>query len=478
VNSQKLNNQSELNEPFFIFRSMNVIPTTIKSKQLIEKRREQIALAAIKLFSKKGFHKSTLRELSEEAGISHGNIYDYIGTKEDIFYLLHEYLDRLAISALHRSIKNIDDPLEKLRRMVRTEFNLMYEWADAILLIYQESHILNKPLLRKLLQREGAHMRLYEAALEEAIQRKQLRECNVRAVSHLIKSMIDTWVLKRWDLRDNLTQLEMERSILDLVFHGLIDKRTSESRPLKDIEYLEGKLILIINSGTVLGNALSSFLLTKNARLAIHVTKVKKNIVFPSSIRLKSEGMRIYPEKEYGPMTPDLFRQIVKDLGSIDIVIQDLGITDIETTASLKDIAKASRRLEMNLSCAQDISSILEEELIKRGWGKILYVAPSSWDKHLDPVRYETVKAGTVALTQTLAKRLAAARINVNCIVPGYIGGIKSLRMQKVQNIGLLEEIPMGCLGELSDLVNTAHFLISDSSKYLTGQVIKVAGGV
>jgi len=55
---------------------MTIIPTTIKSKKLVEKRREQIALAAINLFSKKGFHKSTLRELSEEAGISHGNIYD------------------------------------------------------------------------------------------------------------------------------------------------------------------------------------------------------------------------------------------------------------------------------------------------------------------------------------------------------------------------------------------------------------------
>jgi len=203
-------------------------------------------------------------------------VYDYIGTKEDIFYLLHEYIDRLAIDALRRSVKNIDDPLERLRRMVRTEFNLMYEWADAILLIYQEGHILNKALLKKLLQREATHMRLYEAALEEAIQRKQLRECNVRAVSHLIKSMVDTWVLKRWDLRDKLTQLEMERSILDLVFYGLIDKRTSESRFLKDVEYLEGKVILIINSGTVLGNSLSSFLLAKNARLAMHVTGGKK----------------------------------------------------------------------------------------------------------------------------------------------------------------------------------------------------------
>jgi 3-oxoacyl-[acyl-carrier protein] reductase len=456
---------------------MATIPTTIKSKELVEKRREQIALAAISLFSKKGFFKSTLKELAEEAGISHGNIYDYIGTKEDIFYLLHKYIDKLAIDALHRSVKNIDDPLERLRRMVRTEFNLMYEWADAILLIYQEGHVLNKTLLKKMLQRETTHMRLYESALEEAIQRKHIRECNVRAISHLIKSMVDTWVLKRWDLRDKLTQLEMEKSILDLVFYGLITDGASESRSLKDVENLKGKLILVINSGTVFGKSFSSFLLAKNVRLVLHVKRAKKNITLPSSMRLDSGGVKIYSEKEYGPMGPDLLRKIIKDFGSIDIVIQDLGISDLETTASLKNIPIVAQNLDANLVCAQNISSILEEELKKKGWGKILYVAPWFWDTHLDPVRYEIVKAGTIALTQTMAKRLAAARINVNCIVPGYIGGIKNLNIQKVKTSELLEEIPMKCLGELSDLVETANFLITDHSKYLTGQVIETAGG-
>ncbi len=457
---------------------MNLIPTTVKSKELVEKRREQIVLAAIKLFSKKGFYKSTLRELSEEAGISHGNIYDYVGTKEDIFFLLHEYLDRLATDALHRSIKNIDDPLEKLRRMVRTEFNLMYEWADAILLIYQECHVLKKPFLKQLLQREGSHMRLYEQVLEECIQKKQLRDFNVRAVANLIKSMADAWVLKRWDLRNHLTQLEMEKAILDLVFFGLIRGSGLESRAIEDTGSLKGKQVLVVNGGTVLGGAISSFLFSKNAKVAIHVSGPGRDIGTQASMREKAENVKLYPEKKYGPMTSHLFKQIVDDLGSIDIFIQDLGISDIESTAPKKDIHIGSRRLEMNLSCAQDLSSVLEDELITRGWGNILYLTPWSWDKHLDPVRYETVKAGTIALTRTLAKRLAPARINVNCIVPGYIGGIKNLKIQEGKTSELVKNIPMRRLGELPDILETAHFLISGSSKYVTGQALAVAGGL
>jgi len=58
-----------------IGKSMCEIPTTNKNKKLVEKRREQIVLAAIKLFSQKGYYRTTLKDLSEAAGISYGNIY-------------------------------------------------------------------------------------------------------------------------------------------------------------------------------------------------------------------------------------------------------------------------------------------------------------------------------------------------------------------------------------------------------------------
>jgi len=457
---------------------MNAIPTTIKSKELVEKRREQIVVAAINLFAKKGFHKATLRELSEVAGISHGNIYDYVGTKEDIFFLVHEFMDKLATDALHRSIENIDDPFEKLRRMVRSEFNLMYQWADAILLIYQECHILNKPLLKELLKRESAHIRLYETVLQECIKKGLLLDCNTKAVANLIKAMVDAWVLKRWDLKEHVTQLEMEKSILDLVFHGLINGEDSKSRYLEGMGSLEGKVILVVNGGTALGESISSFLISKGAKLAIHNDVAKGNITFPVSIQERSEKLRVYSSKEDGQMSPHLFTQIVGDFGPIDIVIQDLGIGNMETTTSDRNIRLVGKRLEANLSCAQDLSSSFEAEMTKRGSGKILYLAPWAWDKYADPLRYRTVKAGTIALTQALANRLAASRINVNCIVPGYIGGVKYSGTASGKISEVIDHIPMGCLGEVPDIVETAYFLISDSSKYLTGQVLEIAGGI
>ncbi|MGB6066256.1 MAG: helix-turn-helix domain-containing protein, partial [Desulfomonilaceae bacterium] len=100
---------------------MNTIPATVKNLELVEKRREQIVLAAIKLFAKKGFHKTTLRNLAEEAGLSQGSIYDYVRSKEDIFFLLHEFSASSAMQAIKRGLEQASDPLEKLRRTVRAE---------------------------------------------------------------------------------------------------------------------------------------------------------------------------------------------------------------------------------------------------------------------------------------------------------------------------------------------------------------------
>ncbi len=198
------------------------IPTTIKNEKLVKKRREQILRAAIRVFARKGFHTATMRELSKAAKISHGNIYDYFGNKEDIFFMIHDFIGDRNDQQFDEIIKSEEDPLQKLQRMIDSEFRLMSEWADAILLLYQETHILSKNHLRKLLQRERDHVHRYEIILEEGIRAKQFRPVNVRVMANLIKVMVDSWIFKGWDIKSHADQNEMEKEILDLVFRGLL----------------------------------------------------------------------------------------------------------------------------------------------------------------------------------------------------------------------------------------------------------------
>ena len=77
-----------------------------------------------------------------------------------------------------------------------------------------------------------------------------------------------------------------------------------------------------------------------------------------------------------------------------------------------------------------------------------------------------------------MAQGMSDASVNVNCIVPGYIGGVRPLSIEKKMSSRATKEIPMGYLGEISDVLDAVWYLISDRSKYVTGQVLRVSGGM
>ena len=456
---------------------MNEIPTTIKSKELVEKKREQIVVAAIKLFSQKGgFHRATLRELAEEAGLSHGNIYDYVGTKEDILFLMHQFINKHADESLTRSIEGIDDPLEKLRRIIRSECKVIYAWSGASITLYREAHLLNKALLRKLLKREREHIQSFELVLQEGIKKGLLQECNTRLVANLIKVMVDSWVIKGWDLRGHVTEFEIERAILNLVLRGLIKEEVHEPQYRKDMP-LRNKSIVIINGGTFFGKEMSSYLLSLGARVAIHSDELSRD----TGSRSMEEGgqkVRFYGTQDYGAMTPSLFQQIINECGPVDIVIQDLGVSETEKRNYSNDMMSIREIVKTNLCRAQDLSTPLVTEITKRESGKLLFLAPCAWEKSIDTIGYEIAKAGTISLTQSLAKKIAGSRASVNCIIPGYITGPNAFLKKGEKPPELVDHIPMEYLGEVSDILETVCFLISDSSRYLTGQVLEVTGGL
>ncbi|MEE9527351.1 MAG: helix-turn-helix domain-containing protein, partial [Syntrophobacteria bacterium] len=64
------------------------VPTQVKDPELVKKRRRQIVDAAVELFIRKGFHKTTTREIAQKAGLSIGSVYEYVSTKEDVLYLV------------------------------------------------------------------------------------------------------------------------------------------------------------------------------------------------------------------------------------------------------------------------------------------------------------------------------------------------------------------------------------------------------
>src|SRR5512139_2099545 len=99
------------------------IPTNIKNESLVRKRRQQIFEAVVRLFSKKGYHSTTLREISKASNITLGSLYDYISTKEDILFLIQESATRAVTAAISQQQEETLSPVEKLTTLINSELN-------------------------------------------------------------------------------------------------------------------------------------------------------------------------------------------------------------------------------------------------------------------------------------------------------------------------------------------------------------------
>lgn len=452
------------------------IPTTVKNEDLVSKRREQIVLAAIKLFSQKGFFRTTLKDLTKETGLSQGSIYDYVGCKEDIIYLIHDFLAGMAMEGIELISQEIRDPIEKLHRMISVEFRTMNQWANALMLLFRDSHVLEKKYLKYMLEKERRHLTKFEEVLQEGIDKGVLQDCNIRIASNAIKGMIETYVLKRWDLRGHASASEYEKFMLELIFKGL-SVNGDHCQSFQGSKLLTGKSVLLVNATTVIGKSICLFLAANGANVAVCTNEMKEQREFPEISEEDLRNIRFFKLDENETITSALLDKIESTLGTIDIYIQDIGAGNTEF-AENQDPGKFVSALHANFQSAQMIAGIFcQKENIKRRIGKIVYIAPWGWDVYIDPLVHEIVSTGTQALTRKLSETLSQHGINVNCIVPGYIQTVRPSNIQKTLGPECEKKIPLGHLGSISDVINTVQFLVTETSDYITGQSFHVSGG-
>ena len=452
------------------------IPTTVKNKELVSKRREQIVLSAIKLFSRKGYFKTTLKDLAEETGLSHGSIYDYVGCKDDIIYLIHDFLAGMAMESLDSISQEIKDPIEKLHRMISAEFRTINQWSNALLLLFRESYVVKKDSLTQMLSKERSHLTKFEDVLQECIDKGALQNCNIRIASNIIKGMIDSCALKRWDLRGYASAAELEKFILEMIFKGL-SISDDYSQNFQGSKLLIGKSALLVNASTVIGKSICSFLAANGANVAVCTNELKKKREFPEITEEGLKNIRFFKLEKNETITPELFNEIESALGTIDIYIQDLGVGNTEVLEN-QDAEEDMPALQSNFLSAHRIANVsFQKEEIKKKISKIVYITPWAWDSYVDPLAHEIIEAGTQSLTKKLAERLSPYGINVNCIIPGYIQTIRPSNIQKTLGHECENKIPLRHLGSVSDIINAVQFLVTETSNYITGQNFHVSGG-
>lgn len=173
-----------------------------------------------------------------------------------------------------------------------------------------------------------------------------------------------------------------------------------------------------------------------------------------------------------------MFDEIDKNFDSVDVLINNSGIaqqklfTDI-TSDDWKNMMGVN--LDGVFNCSQEV---LKRYMIKNHSGVILNIS-SMWGQvgASCEVHYSASKAGVIGLTKALAKEVGLSGVRVNCICPGVImtDMMKDFDEETINE--LKEEAPLNALGTPKDIADSALFLCSDKSKFITGQILGVNGG-
>ena len=167
-----------------------------------------------------------------------------------------------------------------------------------------------------------------------------------------------------------------------------------------------------------------------------------------------------------------------KQLGSIDILINNAGITKDGLLMRMKE-KDFSDVLDVNLKGTFITTREAASIMMKQRHGKIINISSVvGVIGNAGQCNYAASKAGVIGFSKSVARELASRNITVNVVAPGFINtDMTGVLPEKVKE-SMLQGIPLKRIGEPKDIANAVLFLASDLSNYITGQVINVDGGM
>lgn len=162
--------------------------------------------------------------------------------------------------------------------------------------------------------------------------------------------------------------------------------------------------------------------------------------------------------------------------GRIDILVNNAGIT---RDAMMKNMSEEQwdAVLTVNLKAPFLLIQACSRYFAEQKYGKVVNIASRAFLGNIGQANYSASKGGLVSLTRTSALELARYGVNVNCIAPGPMNTpmVKTIPQDVFDR--MLKTIPLGRIGEPSDIANAVLFLVSDEAAFITGQTIFVCGG-
>lgn len=173
-----------------------------------------------------------------------------------------------------------------------------------------------------------------------------------------------------------------------------------------------------------------------------------------------------------------MMEEILASYGQIDVLVNNAGITKDQLMLRMSE-DDFTQVVDINLKGTFNCVKAVTKSMFKKRGGCIINISSViGLIGNVGQVNYAASKAGIIGMTKALAKEYAARNIRVNAIAPGFIDTDMTDTLPQELKEKILSNIPLNSLGKPEDVADMVVFLASDKSKYVTGQVIAVDGGM
>lgn len=241
---------------------------------------------------------------------------------------------------------------------------------------------------------------------------------------------------------------------------------------------LNGKTALVTGASRGIGRAIALRLAEDGANVAViyagSADKAKAVVNEITALGVNAKAYRCNVADSAA--VNETVKAVTNDLGKIDILVNNAGITRDGLMLRMKD-EDFDAVLDTNLKGAFNMIRACYSGFIRKKSGRIINISSVSGIMgNAGQANYSASKAGVIGLTKSVARELASRGITCNAVAPGFIQTDMTENLS--DNNPLLNSIPLGRMGKPEDIAAAVAFLASDSAAYITGEVLKVDGGL
>ena len=242
---------------------------------------------------------------------------------------------------------------------------------------------------------------------------------------------------------------------------------------------LDGKIVLVTGASRGIGQAIAFTLGGAGATVIGTATsengtdKISKTF---SDNSILGKGMKLNVTDN--DQITDLLKAVSEEFGSIDILINNAGITRDNILVRMKE-EEWDEIINTNLTSIYKMSKAVLRSMLKKKTGRIISITSVVGAMgNAGQTNYAATKAGIMGFTKSLAREVGIRGITVNAVAPGFIQTDMTDALSEDQKDELAAQIPMGRLGTVNEVAQVVLFLAGDSGGYITAQTLHVNGGM